>query len=459
VNLVVIGDVLCDVDLLGEATRLCPDAPAPVLELERTVRRAGGAGLAATVALRDAAATGNTVTLVTVLADDEPGDWLRRHLGTQPNLQLVAGRCGGTTPVKTRLRSNDRSLARIDTGAPGRAVVSDDMLDAVCRADMVLVSDYGRGITADRRLRAVLAHRAASVVWDPHPRGSAPVAGSALVTPSLAEACGFAELPAGPNAAARAAVALRERWQARAVAVTAGADGVVLDAGRGTVVVPAPRVDTVDPCGAGDRFAVSVAAALMAGVSTPEAVWTAVEDAARFLRGGGTSSLGEDTAASTSGAVDHLGGAEETVRRVRAAGGTVVATGGCFDLLHAGHVRTLRAARELGDCLVVCLNSDDSVRRLKGPSRPINPVADRAELLRSLSCVDEVLVFDEDDPRQVLSRLRPDVWVKGADYVDPAELPETPLLRLWNGRVVLVPHHDGRSTTRLVSRAAEAVAR
>ena len=137
----------------------------------------------------------------------------------------------------------------------------------------------------------------------------------------------------------------------------------------------------------------------------------------------------------------------------RARGGRVVATGGCFDLLHTGHSRTLAAARALGDCLVVLLNSDASVRRLKGPSRPLVPAAERAELLLALGCVDAVVVFDEDDPCAALDRLRPDLWVKGGDY-DPAELPETPLLRSWGGEVTTVAYRPGRSTTRLVERAA-----
>jgi D-beta-D-heptose 7-phosphate kinase / D-beta-D-heptose 1-phosphate adenosyltransferase len=137
---------------------------------------------------------------------------------------------------------------------------------------------------------------------------------------------------------------------------------------------------------------------------------------------------------------------------VRAAGGTVVATGGCFDLLHAGHVATLEAARRLGDCLVVCLNSDASVRRLKGEGRPLVPERDRVRVLEALGAVDAVIVFGEDTPLAVLDALRPDVWVKGGDYATSA-LPETELLAGWGGQVVVVPYLAGRSTTRLVETA------
>ncbi|MFP8964879.1 D-glycero-beta-D-manno-heptose 1-phosphate adenylyltransferase, partial [Streptomyces nanhaiensis] len=150
--------------------------------------------------------------------------------------------------------------------------------------------------------------------------------------------------------------------------------------------------------------------------------------------------------------------AERLVARVRAAGGTVVATGGCFDLLHAGHVGLLQAARRTGDCLVVCLNSDASVRRRKGPGRPINPLADRVRVLRALECVDAVAVFDEDTPEELLERLRPDVWVKGGDYA-LADLPEAALVEGWGGQAVLLPYLDGRSSSRIAERAAVSVAR
>ncbi|MGL5816221.1 MAG: adenylyltransferase/cytidyltransferase family protein, partial [Phycicoccus sp.] len=146
------------------------------------------------------------------------------------------------------------------------------------------------------------------------------------------------------------------------------------------------------------------------------------------------------------GAVRSAGPADELVDRVRSAGGTVVATGGCFDVLHAGHVRTLEAARGLGDGLVVLLNSDDSVRRLKGDGRPVNRAEDRAAVLSALAAVDAVLVFDAPDPADTLAALRPDLWVKGGDY-EATVLPEAEVVRAHGGRVVILPYLGGRSTT------------
>jgi D-beta-D-heptose 7-phosphate kinase / D-beta-D-heptose 1-phosphate adenosyltransferase len=141
--------------------------------------------------------------------------------------------------------------------------------------------------------------------------------------------------------------------------------------------------------------------------------------------------------------------------RVRAEGGRVVATGGCFDLLHAGHVRALEAARALGDCLIVCLNSDASVRRLKGAGRPVVGERDRAAVLEALACVDAVAVFGEDDPRAILRELRPHVWAKGGDYAAEA-LPEAGVLDEWGGHALTVPYVDGRSTTRLIEEMTRA---
>ncbi|MDX6222843.1 MAG: D-beta-D-heptose 7-phosphate kinase / D-beta-D-heptose 1-phosphate adenosyltransferase, partial [Frankiales bacterium] len=159
----------------------------------------------------------------------------------------------------------------------------------------------------------------------------------------------------------------------------------------------------------------------------------AVESASAFV--------GRETPPPESGA--------QLAARVRRAGGTVVATGGCFDLLHAGHVASLTAARSLGDCLVVCLNSDASVRRLKGPMRPVVAQADRVRVLEALSCVDAVVVFDEDSPAGLLQLLKPDVWAKGGDYAG-AVLPEASVLRGWGGQAVVLPYLEGRSTSSIV---------
>lgn len=453
----VVGDALLDIDLEGRAERLSPDAPVPVLDdlVERP--RPGGAGLAAAMA----AAEGHEVVLVTALGDDEAGARVEELLAGVTVHRL---RYDGPTPVKQRVRAGGQSLLRLDSGSrPGTIHDHTDGLAALLRrAGAVLVADYGRGVTSLPSLRMLLGSlpRRVPVVWDPHPRGAEPVPGVRLVTPNEAEAARFAghiDVPGSTGngalaAAGRRAEALVARWHAQAVAVTLGERGALLSYGGGApVVTPAPNVHCVDPCGAGDRFAVTAALALGAGRVITEAVGDAVASAAEYVAAGGPASL--FTARQSWADPARPGSAEEVAAAVAAQGGTVVATGGCFDLLHAGHVATLRAARQLGDCLVVCLNSDDSVRRLKGPSRPLVPAEDRARVLEALECVDAVIVFDEDTPVEAIRRIRPHVWAKGGDYAG-TDVPEAAVLEEWGGQAVVLPYLEGRSTTHLVQTAA-----
>jgi rfaE bifunctional protein nucleotidyltransferase chain/domain len=218
------------------------------------------------------------------------------------------------------------------------------------------------------------------------------------------------------------------------------------------LVVPAPVVSSGDPCGAGDSFAGAAAAALADGAVLSEAVEHAVLAASAFVSAGGAAAFMQRDGADRRPEPTTVE-AERLVADVHASGGTVVTTGGCFDLLHAGHVAMLQAARRLGDCLVVCLNSDASVRRLKGADRPLQGQEDRATVLLALDCVDAVAVFEDDTPVPLLRRLRPDIFCKGADYAT-ADLPEGRALADWGGQAVVLPYLQGRSTTRLVEEAA-----
>ncbi|MER6732105.1 PfkB family carbohydrate kinase [Streptomyces puniciscabiei] len=462
--LVVVGDALLDHDLCGRAERLAPDAPVPVVHGTRRTSRPGGAALAACLA----AADGRPVTLVTALGDDTASDTLRGLLAGR--VDLVEVPLEGALSSKTRVMAGDRPLLRLDDGEGRARAATGAAEDAVTGAAGILVADYGRG-TADV-LRAALATAASRtpMVWDPHVRGQAPVPGVRLATPSAQEARAFARQSdatgeagdgAGLRTAARDARTLVRAWQARAVAVTLGERGALLSHGETPLLVPTPAAVAGDPCGAGDRFAAAAAGELADGALTEAAVQAAVHAATRYVAEGGARAVATEERADTSEPVpadgDITADAVRLATRVRTAGGTVVAAGGCFDLLHAGHVALLQAARRAGDCLIVCMNSDDSVRRRKGTGRPLVPAADRVRVLRALECVDAVAVFDEDTPERVLGELRPHIWAKGGDYAR-TELPEQPLVESWGGQVLLLPYLDGRSTTGLARRAAQAPA-
>ncbi|MGY1802911.1 D-glycero-beta-D-manno-heptose 1-phosphate adenylyltransferase [Blastococcus sp. SYSU D00922] len=447
--LVVVGDALLDVDLVGTASRLTPDAPVPVVEDVETRERPGGAALAAVIA---ASATTREVVLVAPIDTDDGARRLRELLDGR--VRLVEIPSSGGTAVKQRVRVGDHSVVRLDSGSPLATLgpLPEEAAAVIRDAAAVLVADYGRGTTAAADVRAALAAARGPVVWDPHPRGADPVPTARLVTPNGAEAARVVPDVEGEGLAAVGARAetLIATWGVGAVAVTMGARGALLSYGSGApMVVPAVPVTGGDPCGAGDSFAAAATIALADGAVTGEAVSAAVAFAGAFVAGGGASAWDRDSAGAN---VVAEPGADGVIARVRAAGGTVVATGGCFDLLHPGHVATLRAARGLGDCLVVCINSDESVRRLKGPTRPLVTATDRARVLEALEFVDAVVVFDEDTPAEVLDRLRPDVWAKGGDYAG-ADLPEAAVLRTWGGQAVVLPYLDGHSTTALVERS------
>jgi D-beta-D-heptose 7-phosphate kinase / D-beta-D-heptose 1-phosphate adenosyltransferase len=469
-RVLVVGDVILDQDVHGRVRRIAPDAPVPVVEVERSVERAGGAALAAALL----AGTGAGVQLATCLGDDEEGARLRRLLrAARVDVLELCGRPDGAraparrTRVVRRVRSQGQSLLRMDSSGspldPAARVDRGLLSDAIAAADGVLVADYGAGAADHPEVRAMLSDRGRRpLVWDPHPRGPQPVPGVTVATPNRAEAAAAAG--AGDAPPDRSAAVLRQAWRARAVAVTDGSTGVFTALEDSPVLfVPTPRVCPGDSCGAGDMFAGTLTARLAAGMVITEAVAEAVIDVAEWLGSGGIAANGaaqEGSAGSDIGAgagadsPSTTGPAPSDLRSllasVRGRGGTVVATGGCFDVLHAGHVASLHAARALGDCLVVLLNSDDSVRRLKGPGRPVHGVRDRTQVLSALRCVDAVVVFGQDTPEQALRELRPDIWAKGGDYASHA-LPEAELVREWGGRVVVLPYLSGRSTTEILN--------
>lgn len=446
--LVVVGDVMLDVDVEGTAERLSPEAPVPVVDVRQEWHRPGGAGLAAVLAARHEA----DVVLVAGFCADEPGRALRKLLADS-GVDVIALPMTGSTVVKTRIRAHGQSVLRMDEGTA--RVQPDGLPEHLVRtlstARAVCVADYGGGVTALPELRELLSRLAGRlpIIWDPHPRGCTPVPGCTLVTPNEAEAQHFRGVDS-PSA-------LRQRWRAAALCVTLGSRGVRLYGRDGDCShIAVPRLDAAatvrpDVCGAGDRFAIAVAAALSGGADVPTAVEAAVEAAARFVSTGGAGAVSSPASRDTPARPDELDvDATAFADELRGQGRTVVATGGCFDLLHTGHVSLLRRARQLGDGLVVLINSDESVRRLKGSERPVVPAADRARVVGALSCVDAVAVFDEDTPERALEAIRPDVWVKGGDY-SAAEMPEAAVVVRHGGRVVVLPTVAGYSSSRIIA--------
>jgi D-beta-D-heptose 7-phosphate kinase / D-beta-D-heptose 1-phosphate adenosyltransferase len=460
--LVIIGDSMLDVDVDGSASRLSPEAPVPVVEPDRIWHRPGGAGLAAVLAAR----VYPDVVLITATADDPTGRTLAElFVNDYPGIRVSGIPLRGGTVSKIRIRAGGQSVVRVDHG-DGYAAdepLPDEVAAILPEAAAICVADYGRGVAGHEQLRALLGSTDVPVVWDPHPRGACPTPGCALVSPNQAEAKQFS--PSTANNVQLAAT-LRTQWQAAAVSVTLGARGAMFADQRHSahhIVAPETAGSArSDACGAGDRFSVAAAIALSEGADELQAATTAVAAASRFVAAGGAAAVssvmpmpggvGSSGLNGAAGAVTGMDSVIALAERVRRSGGSLVATGGCFDLLHTGHVRLLRRARDLGDALVVLINSDESVRAIKGAGRPVVPAEDRARVLAALGCVDGVAIFSETSPAVALERLQPDIWVKGGDYTG-VELPEADVVRRHGGEVVLLATVPGYSSSKLIAAA------
>ena len=434
-DVTIIGDALVDVDVVGTADRVGPEG-CLVVDVDSDERRPGGAALAALFAARDGAA----VRLVTAIGHDGTGHWLADALAAA-HVEVVDLQLRGPTPQKWRIRAADGTLVRVDRNCRERPVVAsrigpEDLSATRCAA--VLVSDYGRGVVTASLAAITAAAADVPVVWDPHPRGAALPSGLDLVVPNEVEARGLVG-DALPSTDVATLATVLSSQAGCTVAVTCGGRGaVVVEPGGAPITVPA-RPAVGDPCGAGDRLAARVTVARAGGAPPVAAVVEGVEAASRYVAGGHDVGHGERRGRD----------AFELAASTRAAGGRVVAAGGCFDLLHAGHIELLESARSLGDCLVVCMNSDRSIRRLKGPGRPIVDEVDRRRILEALQCVDAVAVFDEPTPIRLLESLQPHVFAKGADY-RAEQLPERAVLARWGGTVAILPLAGTRSTSSII---------
>lgn len=468
----VVGDLMLDRYLFGESSRISPEAPIPVVRVVREEERPGGA---ASVAM-NAAALGARVRIVGAVGDDDAGRrlcGLLRAAGV--DVSGVVTLRGRTTTQKTRVLAEGRAhrnrqqMVRVDhedtTACDAAAVAS---LVAACAAAMpgagaAIVSDYAKGVVTQETMRGVVRSAAAAgapVLVDPKGSDYSRYRGAALVTPNRSEAheaSGIA--PADARSAAAAARAIIERAGVAAALVTLDRDGMVLVTadGREEVVPTTPR-EVYDVTGAGDVVIATLGVALADGLDMGDAVHLA--NAAAGVEVGKVGAV----PVTRSEVVEALGGAHGPAHSVlsrdllaarlsdlRRLGRSIVFTNGCFDVLHAGHVRYLAFARRQGDVLVVGLNSDASVRRLKGDGRPVNAEDDRAEVLAALASVDYVTVFDEDTPLELIRALQPDVLVKGEDWKDKGVVGRD-VVEARGGKVVLAPLLEGRSTTAIVAR-------
>ena len=471
-HVVVIGEAILDAYLEGTTGRLCREAPVPIVEVVGRREAPGGAANAAV----NARALGARVSLLSAVGGDPEGARL---------LALLADRGVETAGVtidpdrrtlaKQRVVAGGQLLVRFDQGSTGpvgssteRAII-DGLSGRFAGADAVIVSDYGYGILTPRVIAALARlrrDRSGVVVVDaknlPAYRDLAPTA----IKPNYDEAAALLGLEPREGHGARAeAIASRggailERTGARIAAVTLDAEGaVVLERDRPPYRTYARPTDHSRASGAGDTFVAALALALAAGAETPAAADIASAASAVVVGREGTVACPaldlRERVDSGDKPVDAASDLRSRLAGYRREGRRIVFTNGCFDILHRGHISYLSLAKSLGDVLVVGVNSDAGIRRLKGPTRPINPLEDRLGVLGALSCVDLIVPFDEETPADLIRIVRPDVFVKGGDYTIE-RLPEAAIVEELGGVVRILPFLADRSTTDIIERIRRA---
>lgn len=457
-HVLVIGDVMLDRYWHGSTSRISPEAPVPVVHVRQNEERPGGAG---NVALNIAALQAGT-TVVGLTGDDEAANSLVRSLeaaGVQCRFQRLANTA---TITKLRVISRHQQLIRLDFEDGFESFDAVALLEmynaALAGCGAVVISDYGKGTLKSLR-ELIDAARAAGVpvLVDPKRTDFAPYAGATLITPNLNEF----EAVVGPCRTefelVEKGLELIQRHALTALLITRGEQGMtLLRADQPELHLPAQAREVFDVTGAGDTVIAVLAAALAAGEDLAQA--TAL---ANIAAGIVVAKLGTATA-SVPELRRALAGRHEAgygvlsqeqlliaVKEARAHGERIVMTNGCFDILHAGHVGYLNEARRLGDRLIIAVNDDDSVRRLKGAGRPINTVNRRMTVLAALESVDWVVPFAEDTPERIICAVEPDVLVKGGDY-QPAQIAGHQCVTAAGGEVKVLSFEDGISTSRII---------
>jgi len=470
-RIVVAGDIMLDRFVYGPVERISPEAPAPVINMAAVEEAVGGAGNVA----RNIAALGAACDIVAVVGSDGAALSIRRSLasraGITPVLVAVAGR---VTTVKTRFVAtlHNTHLLRADSEetAPVAAEAEDAVIAAVAGrlagADAVVLSDYGKGVLTPRVIAAVIAlARGAGtpVIVDPKGHDYARYRGATVVTPNVGELAQALGRPVenSEDGLKAGAAALIAAIDCDNVLVTRGERGMLVASRDGeTASFEATARRVVDVSGAGDTVLASFALAFVTGAGVENSARLANAAAGIAVAKKGTSQVSADELRDVLLSRPHfelrekirdLATIADRVASWRHDGLTIGFTNGCFDLLHPGHVHLLCEARSHCDRLVVGLNSDASVRRLKGAARPIQPETARTIVLAGLAFVDAVVLFADDTPLELIARVRPDVLVKGADYrVD--EVVGRELVESYGGRVLLVALVPDASTTRIIDR-------
>jgi D-beta-D-heptose 7-phosphate kinase/D-beta-D-heptose 1-phosphate adenosyltransferase len=462
-RIVVVGDLILDSYIQGKADRISPEAPIQVLEIQGERDVLGGAANVA-ANLKN---LGARVELFGVVGDDENGARLRKKLEAL-EIETTGILTDGSRPTvnKTRVVAQNQQLVRIDRevrraldGAVEQRLF-ETLRPWLGRSDRVILSDYAKGVLSPELLRRIIEEASVPVLVDPKSKDLDRYRGCRLITPNRKEAQEATGVVLRERAdLRRAAHILFERLGVQEVVITLGAEGIYYAQNEKDHLVPAQARAVYDVTGAGDTVISLLGFCLAAGIGLGDAVRIANAGAGIVVgkMGVAAPSRRELRTYFSSGSTRYMdklvtpSQAGELAKRIRRGGEKLVFTNGCFDLIHSGHVEYLRAAKGHGDYLMVGVNSDESVRRLKGPERPILSLEERMAILASLQVVDFVVSFSEDTPESLIQTVDPQILVKGEDWREKGVVG-----REWvegkGGMVVLVPLRKGQSTTGVIQR-------
>ena len=470
-RVLVLGEAMLDCYLHGASNRVAREAPVPIVAVDRRLDVPGGAANAAV----NARALGAQVTFLSVVGDDAEGAALHSTLaarGIEPEGVVVER--GRRTLAKHRVVADSHMLVRYDVGStrPVARASETALLDRLrthfAEHHVVVISDYAYGVVTPRVIAALAAWQTRAprvIVADSKRLTAYRDVGVTAVKPNYEEALRLLSPRAARRPADRAALVgrygarLLDVTGARIAAVTLDTEGALFFTRDAPPYRTYARpVDHARPAGAGDTFASALALALGAGADVAGSAEIASAAAAVVVAKDGTASCTlPELRAALSGSAKVAPDVPTLLARLalrRRAGQRVVLTNGCFDILHSGHIAYLNAAKRLGDVLVVGVNTDEGVRRLKGPGRPINPLDERTQVLTGLSSVDHVVSFAEDTAAELVRAVRPDVFVKGGDYTLD-RLPEAAVVHALGGKVRILPYVRDRSTSSLIARVRE----
>ncbi len=467
-RVLVVGDLLLDRYLWGAVERISPEAPVPVVRVDHKTHAAGGAANVAA----NLSALGCQVSLAGVVGADEDGRQLLALLHTLGiETPAVLSWPDRPTICKTRILGGRQQILRLDVEKTGelhselKSLLQCKILAQVSGCSAVILSDYGKGVLDESVCQAVIRRaRELSIPTfvDPKGRDYGKYSGCDVISPNRLELAAATSSDSGElELLLEKGQQLRSDLGVAHLVVTLSELGITLLEPSGIHRFPALAREVFDVSGAGDTVIATMGAAVAAGMNLHDAIRLANLAAGIVIGKLGTVPISKDEllAALASGGetsqAEKICTSETLLKRAaqwRVAGQRIVFTNGCFDLLHVGHLALLEQAKREGDCLIVALNTDRSVRALKGPSRPIISEEARARIVAALPCVDAVVLFDEETPLNLIRAVRPNVLVKGGDYEED-EVVGAHDMKSWGGRVALIPLLEGSSTTAILKRA------